>query len=272
MKNKTIKRVQFILISLLAVTFFAPFLIMFFGAFVNLKIPFGNPFTWFTRYGFSTENFAYIFKYSPFFTWVWNSILISVIPTVFQMFFAAILGYIFARKDFKFKNILFWIMMSVVMVPTQVLIIPRFVMFSSMGMINTRAVLILPVMWSIMGVFLVRQFMQQIPSSLEESARIDGANDFKIFFEIMLPLSKPVIATVGTFAFISTWNDFMTPLIFTTSSDMYPLTVGLASLLTKEGHFGIEMAGAFLSFIPTFLIFLFFQKYFTKGIAFTGIK
>ena len=137
---------------------------------------------------------------------------------------------------------------------------------------NKRAALILPAVWSIMGVFLVKQFMAQLPKSLEESAKIDGASDMKIFFSIMLPLSKPVIATVGTFAFISAWNDFLTPLIFTTSSEMYPITVGLASLLTKEGNFGIEMAGAFLSFIPTFLIFLFFQKYFTKGIAFTGVK
>lgn len=272
MKEKTIKRIQLLILSLLAIVFFTPFLIMIVGSFVSIKTPYGNPFTWITRYGFSTDNFKHIFKYSPLFKWVWNSILVSVIPTVFQMFFAAILGYIFARKDFKFKNVIFWVMMSVVMVPTQVLIIPRYVMFTNMGIINTRIVLILPIIWSIMGVFLVRQFMQQIPSSLEESARIDGANDFKIFFRIMLPLSKPVVATVGTFAFISSWNDFMTPLIFTTSSDMYPLTVGLASLLTKEGHFGIEMAGAFLSFIPTFLIFLFFQKYFTKGIAFTGIK
>lgn len=272
MKEKTIKRINLVILSILAFIFFVPFLIMMIGAFVSVKVPFGSPITWISHYGFSFDNFKYIFEYSTFFTWIWNSILISVIPTVLQMFFAATLGYIFARKDFKFKNVIFWLMMSVVMVPTQVLIIPRYVMFSKMGIINTRTVLILPVIWSIMGVFLVRQFMQQIPESLEESARIDGANDFKIFFSIMLPLSKPVIATVGTFAFISTWNDFLTPLIFTTSNDMYPLTVGLASLLTKEGHFGIEMAGALLSFIPTFIIFLFFQKYFTKGIAFTGIK
>lgn len=272
MKEKTIKRIHLLILSLLAIIFFIPFLIMMVGAFVNIKVPFGSPLTWISHYGFSLENFKYIFKYSTFLTWTWNSILVSVIPTVFQMFFAAILGYIFARKDFKFKNTIFWLMMSVVMVPTQVLIIPRYIMFSNMGIINTRIVLILPIIWSIMGVFLVRQFMQQIPRALEESARIDGANDFKIFFSIMLPLSKPVIATVGTFAFISTWNDFMTPLIFTTSNDMFPLTVGLATLLTKEGHFGIEMAGALLSFIPTFIIFLFFQKYFTKGIAFSGIK
>jgi multiple sugar transport system permease protein len=152
------------------------------------------------------------------------------------------------------------------------LIIPRYIMFSEFGWINTYLPLIVPEIWGILGVFFVRQYMQTLPKDLEEAARIDGAGDFTIFFKIMLPLSKPVIATVGTFAFISNWNDLLTPLIFTTSQDMYPVTVGLASLLTKEGNFGVEMAGSLLSFIPTFLIFLFFQRYFVKGIALSGLK
>ncbi len=114
--------------------------------------------------------------------------------------------------------------------------------------------------------------MMTLPKDLDEAAQLDGAGDFKIFFRIYLPLAKPVVATVGTFAFISNWNDLLTPLIFTTSQEMYPLTVGLASLLTKEGNFSVEMAGSVLSFIPTFLIFLFFQRYFVKGIALSGIK
>lgn len=162
--------------------------------------------------------------------------------------------------------------MAVIMVPSQILIIPRYIMFNKIGWINSYIPLILPRVWDIMGVFFVKQFMLQLPKELEEAAYIDGANDFHILFGIMAPLSKSVIATVGTFAFITCWNDFLTPLIFTTSKEMYPITVGLASLLTKEGNFGIEMAGAVFSFIPTFLMFLFFQKYFTRGIAFTGIK
>lgn len=272
MKDRKIKIIRNVILALFGLAFIIPFLIMMTGAFIDAKIPVGNPFTWLKTHELTLKNFQHIFKYSPILRWMLNSIIVSVIPTVLQMFFAAILGYIFARKDFFGKDILFWAMMAVVMVPTQVLIIPRYIMFSNFGWVNKRTALIVPAIWSIMGVFLVKQFMAQVPKSLEESAQIDGASDLKIFFTIMLPLSKPVIATVGTFAFISSWNDFLTPLIFTTSSDMYPITVGLASLLTKEGHFGIEMAGAFLSFIPTFIIFLFFQKYFTKGIAFTGIK
>ncbi|MBY6273575.1 MAG: sugar ABC transporter permease, partial [Bacillaceae bacterium] len=149
---------------------------------------------------------------------------------------------------------------------------PRYIVFKNLEWINTYWPLIVPELWGILGVFFVRQFMMTLPKELEEAAYMDGANDFTVFFKILLPLSKPVIATVGTFAFIGCWNDLLTPLIYTTSEEMYPLTVGLASMLTKEGNFGVEMAGSVISFIPTFLIFLFFQKYFVKGIALSGLK
>lgn len=123
-----------------------------------------------------------------------------------------------------------------------------------------------------MGVFLVRQFLQGIPNDLEEAALIDGASDIQIFFKIILPLSIPVVATVGTFSFISNWNDLFQPLIYLTQEKMFPVTLGLASILGKEGNFGIEMAGSVVSFIPTFLIFLFFQRYFTEGIQMSGLK
>lgn len=214
----------------------------------------------------------YILVNAKFTKWILNSLIITIIPVFSQMFFAAVLGYIFAKKQFPGKEIIFWVMMAVIMLPSQLLIIPRYIMFSEFGWINTYWPLIVPEIWSILGVFFVRQYMQTLPKDLEEAAHMDGANDFTVFFKIMLPMSKPVIATVGTFAFISNWNDLLTPLIFTTSEDMFPVTVGLASLLTKEGNFGVEMAGSVLSFIPTFLIFLFFQRYFVKGIALSGLK
>jgi len=195
-----------------------------------------------------------------------------LVPVAAQLFLAGLLGYIFAKKRFFGRETIFWLLMAVVMVPNQLLIIPKFIMFSKFGWVNTYASIIVPELWSIMGVFLVRQFMLTIPNDMEEAAYIDGAGDFRVFFQIMLPLAKPALATVGTFAFISCWNDLFTPLIFLTAEKMYPITVGLSSLLTKEGNFGIEMAGAVLSFIPTFLIFLFFQRYFTEGIAMSGIK
>lgn len=272
--TKVFNRSNWLYLPLLIIglVFLIPFLIMVIGSFINMRIPNGSPFTWLFNEQVSIENFTYIFKNSPYLKWIMNSIIITVIPVLSQMFFAAVLGYIFARKQFPFRDAIFWLMMGVIMLPGQLLIIPRYIMFAKFEWINTYMPLIVPELWGIMGVFLVRQFMMTLPKDLEEAAFIDGANDFTVFFKIYLPLAKPVIATVGTFAFIGNWNDLLTPLIFTTSEDMYPITVGLASLLTQEGHFGVEMAGSVLSFIPTFLIFLFFQRYFVKGIALSGIK
>ncbi|MGG1573071.1 carbohydrate ABC transporter permease [Fictibacillus sp. NRS-1165] len=259
-------------LAVFGVLFIAPFLIMLGGSFLPMKVPSGNPFLWLTEEKFSLSNFLYIVVNAKFMKWIMNSMIITIIPVFSQMFFAAVLGYIFAKKEFPFKEVIFWTMMAVIMLPSQLLIIPRYIMFSDFGWINTYMPLIVPEIWGILGVFFVRQYMQTLPKDLEEAAHIDGANDFTVFFKIMLPMSKPVIATVGTFAFISNWNDLLTPLIFTTSEDMFPVTVGLASLLTKEGNFGVEMAGSVLSFIPTFIIFLFFQRYFVKGIALSGLK
>ncbi len=262
----------YIPLILLGLLFLMPFLIMLFGAMVKMVYPMGHPFKWIFTEKLTFDNLIFIFTNANFGRWIFNSLVITIIPVFSNMFFAAILGYIFAKKPFPFREFIFWLMMGVVMIPSQLLIIPRYVMFSEFGWINTYLPLIVPEIWGIMGVFFVRQYMMTLPKDLEEAAYMDGANDFTVFFKVYLPLSGPVIATVGTFSFISNWNDLLTPLIFTTSNEMYPVTVGLASLLTKEGNFGVEMAGSVISFIPTFLIFLFFQRYFVKGIALSGMK
>ncbi|KOO50859.1 carbohydrate ABC transporter permease [Priestia koreensis] len=259
-------------LAIFGILFLIPFLIMIVGALVNMQIPIGNPLLWLKEQALTIGNFIYILDNAQFLRWIFNSLVITIIPVFSQMFFAAILGYIFAKKKFPGREAIFWIMMAVVMLPSQLLIIPRYIMFSEFGWINTYWPLIVPEIWGILGVFFVRQFMMTLPKDLEEAAYMDGASDFTVFFRILLPLAKPVIATVGTFAFIGNWNDLLTPLIFTTSENMYPVTVGLASLLTKEGNFGVEMAGSVLSFVPTFLIFIFFQRYFVKGIALSGLK
>ena len=218
------------------------------------------------------NNFLYLFRNDNFIRWIFNSIVITVIPVFSQMFFAGLLGYIFARKHFFGREFIFWTFMAVIMIPSQLLIIPKFIMFSQFNWIDKYEALIVPELWAIMGVFLVRQFMQGIPMELDEAARMDGASDFQVFARIYMPLAFPAIATVGTFAFVSNWNDLFQPLIYMTKEEMFPITVGLASTLSKEGNFGIEMAGSTISFIPTFLIFLFFQRYFTEGIQLSGLK
>ncbi|GIN56424.1 carbohydrate ABC transporter permease [Lederbergia ruris] len=265
------KIIPYTALLLLGACFLLPFIIMILGSFKDAQYAQLDPLFWIPDQP-TFKNYIYIFRDGIFLRWIMNSVIVTVIPVFSQMAFCAVLGYIFAKKKFPGREIIFWVFMAVIMIPQQLLIIPKYIMFSDFGWINTFNALIIPELWGIMGVFLVRQFLQGIPDDFEEAAHIDGANDFQIFFRIILPLSIPVVATVGTFSFISNWNDLFQPLIYLTQEKMFPITLGLASMLGKEGNFGIEMAGSAISFVPTFLIFLFFQRYFTEGIQMSGLK
>ncbi|KRG16387.1 carbohydrate ABC transporter permease [Lederbergia galactosidilytica] len=265
------KIISYTALLLLGACFLLPFIIMILGSFKDAQYAQMDPLFWIPDQP-TLKNYIYIFRDGIFLRWIMNSVIVTIIPVISQMVFCAVLGYIFAKKQFPGREVLFWIFMAVIMIPQQLLIIPKYIMFSDFGWINTFNALIIPELWGIMGVFLVRQFLQGIPNDFEEAAYIDGANDFQIFFKVILPLSIPVVATVGTFSFISNWNDLFQPLIYLTQEKMFPITLGLASMLGKEGNFGIEMAGSAISFVPTFLIFLFFQRYFTEGIQMSGLK
>lgn len=265
------KTVSYILITLLSLAFLVPFVVMLMSSFHEVRFAQSDPLFW-LQGDLTLSNFRYILGNNTFLNWIKNSLIITIIPVFSQMIFAAILGYIFEKKQFPGRDVIFWTFMSMIMIPQQLLIIPKYIMFANIGWINTYSSLIVPRAWQIMGVFLVRQFLRGIPNDLEEAAYIDGANDFQIFFRVILPLSFPVIATVGTFAFVAQWNELFEPLIYLTEESMYPITLGLATLIGREGNFGIEMAGSVISFIPTFLIFIFFQRFFTEGIQMSGIK
>ena len=265
------KVISYTALFVLGFCFLMPFIIMVLGSLKEVEYAQLDPLFWIPDDP-TLKNYKYILSDGLFLRWIWNSVVITVIPVFSQMLFCAILGYIFAKKQFVGREFIFWVFMGVIMIPQQLLIIPKYIMFSDFGWINTYWALIVPEIWGIMGVFLVRQFLQGIPNDLEEAAYIDGANDLQVFVKIILPLSVPVVATVGTFSFISNWNDLFQPLIYLTQETMFPVTLGLASILGKEGNFGIEMAGSAVSFIPTFLIFMFFQRFFTEGIQMSGLK
>lgn len=265
------KIIPYVLITFLSLMFLIPFVFMILGSFQKIQSASTDPLFWIPSNP-TLFNYNYIIDTSRFVRWIANSLIITVVPVFTQIFLGTALGYIFGKKQFRGRELYFWLLMAAVMIPSQLLIIPRYIMFSKFSLVNSYASLIIPELYGIMGIFLVRQFMQTLPKEMEEAAYIDGSGDFGIFFKIILPLAKPAMATIGTFAFISNWNDFFTPLIFMTKESMYPLTVGLATLLSQEGNFGIQMAGAVISFIPTFIIYLFCQRYFTEGIAMTGLK
>ena len=167
-----------------------------------------------------------------------------------------------------------WAFMAVLMIPPQLTLIPRYIMYSRLGWIDTYWAFLVPSAWSVMYMFLMRQFMATIPDALLDAASIDGAGDFRVFTRVILPLCNSALATVATFTFITRWNDFINPLIFTSDESMYNMVVGLASLLQQKVFldFGVQMAGTIVTFVPILVVFLFCQKYFTRGIVLSGVK
>lgn len=253
----------------IGVLYVIPFVIMIAGslretvAFIpSLRFLLGEP---------TLANYSYVLRRGLFPVWLMNTVILTVIPVITQSFFCVLIGYIFARKDFVGKSIIFWSMVAMIMIPIQLLVIPQYVLFNWLNWIDTYWAILVPDIWVVVGVFFARQYMQTIPRELDQAALIDGAGDWQVFFRVILPLCGPVIATIGTFTFISNWNDLFRPLIFMLSERMYPLMVGLATLYSLEGNFGIQMAASTLSFIPTFLFFLYFQRYFTRGIQLSGM-
>jgi multiple sugar transport system permease protein len=221
---------------------------------------------------FTIMNYVRLLSNSMLLRWELNSAFIACINTFISLFVSSFYGYIFAKKEFPGKGILFWILICTLMVPFHVVAIPIFLMFRTFHMINTYWGLILPGLFSAYGVFLMRQVIKTLPSELTDAAKIDGCNEFQIYSKIILPLSKPGLAVLGIFTFVGNWNDFFWPLVLLNDSKMYTLPVGLPTLQGQWTDYGLLMAGATLAALPTIIIFLIFQKYFLQGITVGAIK
>ena len=225
-----------------------------------------RPFIW--------ENYTQIYEYMPFFTFLFNSVKITFFVLVGQLLTCSLAGYAFAKLRFPGRRPLFLILLSTMMIPSQVTLIPVFIIMKFLGWINTHYALIVPAFFgSVFGTFLLRQFFLGLPNDLEDAARIDGCSPFGIYWRIMLPLAKPSLATLGIFTFMGTWNDFMRPLIYLSDMDKMTLPVGLALLSNHQDiRIPLIMAGAVLSLLPILVLYIFGQKYFVQGIALTGMK
>ena len=225
--------------------------------------------------GFTAENYRNVFTQIPLGRYFLNSLIVASVTTAGQVIFAALAGYAFARFDFKFKNLLFLIILITMLVPPQVNIIPLFFLMRELHLIDTYSALILPGLFGGFGIFLMRQYFLGFPKDLEEAAKIDGCNLFETFFKIALPLALPTVATLALFTFVTTWNSFMWPLIVTNSEGMRTLPVGLAVF---KGSFreitlwGELLACSVICTIPVIGVFLAGKKYFINDIMQGGVK
>ena len=219
------------------------------------------------------NNYAKVNELLPFFKLYYNTALMIFIRVVTTTIFSAMAAYGFARIDFKFKNILFGLVILQMMVPSQIFIIPQYLIAANLRITNSVLGLALPGVVSAFGVFLLRQFFMTFPKDIEEAAIIDGANRFQIFYKIFLPLSKPGLSALAIFTTLFAWKELMWPFIVNSTADTLSISAGLATLNGQYfTNFPVLMAGSVISIAPIIILFLIFQKNFIKGISMTGTK
>jgi len=226
----------------------------------------------------SMENWQEAFKIGSLVPrWLFNSIYVSLAISTLMLFFDTLAGYAFARGKFPGKNTFFILILFFLTIPMAVQIVPIYSMIAKAKLMNTYVALILPAA-SALGIFMMRQTISSVPISLDEAAKLDGCSDFKILWEVILPLIKPGLASVFLINFVSAWNSFIYPLIVTNKEEMRTMTVALYNLAATTGGalhqppWGLVMVLITIMFVPVFILFLVFQQYFTKGITTTGLK
>lgn len=220
----------------------------------------------------SFDSYAQVLGGQNLLGWLGNTLVYSLVSVVAVLFLSALAGYAFAKKRFAGKEVMFWSFLAMVMVPFHVTLIPTFILMANLGGVDTYWGLILPTLANAQAVFLMRQFIEGLPDELFEAARIDGAGEFRIFLRIVLPLCKPILATLGIFVFLWHWNDFLWPLIIGKSNAMFTLTVGISSLQQQNVPLSTMLAGSVVALLPIFLAYLVAQRYVQEGVTGTGIK
>ena len=210
---------------------------------------------------------------NSYFVWYKNSLIITVVRVALALFLSACVGYGFAMYNFKGKNILFLCVLLVMMIPTEVILLPLYRLIVKMGLINNMWGIILPYLVVPMLVFFFRQYLMGIPKDFLDAARVDGCTEYGIFFKIMIPLMKPSFAAMGIYQGMQSWNNFLWPMIVTNSIDKITLPVGLQSLLSPYGNnYDILIAGSCFAIIPILALFVCFQRYFIEGMTAGGVK
>lgn len=222
---------------------------------------------------FSFASYIDIWNRIPFLLFFKNTVIFAGGVTLISLFFDSLAAFAFARLKFRGRNILFILVLVALMIPVQVTMIPLFILLLKFGWINTWIGLIIPRATNAFGIFMLRQFFIGLPKELDESARIDGCSEFRLYAQIILPLAKPALASLALFHFMYNWNDLLWPLIMTNSDELRTLPAGLALFMGQHVvEYGVLTAGAALALAPLIIGFLMAQKYFIQGIAFTGLK
>jgi len=251
-----------------------PLFWMFYTSFVDpAKITTGSLTLATSTDDFCLANYRALLAHASMGRWFVNSVAVCLVITLLHLLFDSLAGYAFAKKEFRGRSLLFGAMVATMMVPGQVLMVPLFILLSRMGLVDTLTAVVLPALAGPFGIFMMRQHIRSIPDDLLDAARIDGCSEARIFFSIVLPLSAPMLATLGIFVFVTHWNAYLWPLIVLYSNEAYTLPVGLATLQGKHMvNYGLLMAGASLAALPMIVAFVCFSRAFVKGLTAGAVK
>ncbi|MCS7464794.1 carbohydrate ABC transporter permease [Paenibacillus doosanensis] len=218
-------------------------------------------------------NFNKLITDGLIFHWLYNSVFVSVVATVGVCLVASMAGYALTKRQFRGAKLVFTIIVVVMFIPRQITLVPLFTMMRDLNLVGTLASVILPVICLPFGVFLMKQFSHSVPTELLEAGRIDGCSELGLFFNIFLPVVKPAIGALAIFVFTYAWNDFLWQLVMLNDQKQMTINVGIATMVTEYvANYGLQMAAATLGFLPVFLVFIAFQRYFVKGITMGSVK
>ena len=271
-KTRVMRVILYVVLIALALVMLVPFAWMLSASFKLDKDVFIFPIQWIPKNP-RWQNYVDIWNKIPLAKFVLNTTKLTLIVTFLQLLTSSFAAYAFAKLYFKGKDLLFLAYIATIAVPWQVYMVPQFMMMRSMGLADTHLAIICLQAFSAFGVFMMKQFYEGIPTELCEAARIDGMNEYQIWYKIMLPLSKPSLSTLTIFTFVNTWNDFLGPLIYLTTESKKTLQLGLRMFISQFGsEYGLIMAASVLSLIPVLVVFLSLQKYFVEGVAASGVK
>lgn len=262
----------YVLLIALALLMLLPFIWMFSASLKLDKDVFRFPIEWVPQNP-QWSNYETIWTRIPFLTFFKNSLKLTVIITFLQVATSSFAAYAFAKLEFKGRNLLFLAYLGSIAIPWQVYMIPQFILMRELDLVDNHMSLIMLQAFTAFGVFLLRQFFISIPNELLDAARIDGLSEYGIYFRIMLPLSKPALATLTIFSAVFVWNDFMGPLIYLHSDSLKTIQLGLRMFIQQySADYALIMAASLVSLIPVLALFLVFQRFFVEGIGTTGIK
>lgn len=257
-----------ILIILLVITTILPFIYMVAVSFTRMEILTLD----FAHQDYSFSNYRSVFHNLDFFNNFKNSVIVTVTTCILNCIMSAMAAYVFAKKKFRGSDKLLAIYIATLMIPGQVTLIPMFIIVRTLGLMNTYTAMVIPLL-NAFGVFLIKQFMDTFPDDLLEAARIDGCGENRIFVTIVVPLMQSVLISLIIFTFISSWNNFLWPLVVASKPNVLTLTVALSTLKSLYStNYGLVMAGSTLAFLPPFILYVVLQKQFVEGIALSGIK